>query len=536
MTTEPLPATGNQPAAPGAEAPVDADVVIVGCGPAGLVLAILLGQAGRSVAVLERWPQPYPLPRAVHFDHETGRILQACGIGAELRAMSEPAEVYEWRNAAGTTLLRFGRIGAGLSGWPQSSMFCQPELEALLERRADTLPGVTIHRGVEVTGLTQADDHVAVGDADGSTWRARYVVGCDGANSTVRELVGIAMHDLGFFHDWLIVDAVLDDRTRTFDPINVQVCDPTRPTTVVSGGPGRRRWEFMRLPHEPLDVLNDADRAWELLAPWDVHPGNAHLERHATYTFQARYAEAWRRGRVLIAGDAAHQMPPFAGQGLCAGVRDAANLAWKLDLVLTDRAPDALLDTYQDERLPSARAAIRFSMDLGKVICVADPAEAAARDEAMSAAVTGELTEVGDLPGPQSGLVHPTSPHAGHLFLQSAVGADRGPNSDSGGPLFDDVHGAGWRLVTTRGRPTDLTPALVTWFESIGGTVVVLDAPGSPYEHWFDDRGVTWALQRPDFVLYGTATGSVEGSDLLADLRTHLHQLSTPHHPTGSTT
>ncbi|HRA36040.1 MAG TPA: bifunctional 3-(3-hydroxy-phenyl)propionate/3-hydroxycinnamic acid hydroxylase, partial [Acidimicrobiales bacterium] len=378
MTTEPLPATGNQPAAPGAEAPVDADVVIVGCGPAGLVLAILLGQAGRSVAVLERWPQPYPLPRAVHFDHETGRILQACGIGAELRAMSEPAEVYEWRNAAGTTLLRFGRIGAGLSGWPQSSMFCQPELEALLERRADTLPGVTIHRGVEVTGLTQADDHVAVGDADGTTWRARYVVGCDGANSTVRELVGIAMHDLGFFHDWLIVDAVLDDRTRTFDPINVQVCDPTRPTTVVSGGPGRRRWEFMRLPHEPLDVLNDADRAWELLAPWDVHPGNAHLERHATYTFQARYAEAWRRGRVLIAGDAAHQMPPFAGQGLCAGVRDAANLAWKLDLVLTDRAPDALLDTYQDERLPSARAAIRFSMDLGKVICVADPDEAAA--------------------------------------------------------------------------------------------------------------------------------------------------------------
>src|SRR3954451_15411906 len=139
---------------------VYADLAIVGYGPVANALAILLGQRGRSVVVLERWPEPYPLPRAVHFDHEVGRILASCGIAPELRALSEPAEVYEWRNAAGTTLLRFGRIGAGASGWPESSMFCQPELEAVLDRRARVLDGIEIRRGVEVTTVEQGADGV----------------------------------------------------------------------------------------------------------------------------------------------------------------------------------------------------------------------------------------------------------------------------------------------------------------------------------------------------------------------------------------
>jgi flavoprotein hydroxylase len=165
---------------------------------------------------------------------------------------------------------------------------------------------------------------------------------------------------------------------RVFDPLNLQICDPARPTTVVSGGPGRRRWEFMRLPDESRDRLDDEATAWELLAAWDVTPANATLERHAGYTFNARYAERWRTGAVFLAGDAAHEMPPFAGQGLCAGVRDAANLAWKLDLVLRDRADEGVLDTYPTERVPDVRTVIDFSIELGQVICVADPVEAAA--------------------------------------------------------------------------------------------------------------------------------------------------------------
>ena len=249
---------------------VDVDVAIVGAGPVGLVLGILLAQRDRSVVVLEQWPTPYTLPRAVHFDHEVGRILQSCGVADEVRAVSEPAEIYEWRNGQGATLLRFGRVGASLSGWPFSSMFCQPELEAVLRGRADSLPMLEVRPGVRVCGIEEHDDHVTVHHVSvqvGSDRRlverrdatasvgARYAVGCDGANSTVRSLLDVHVDDRGFFYDWLIVDVILDEPT-VFDPPNLQVCDPVRPTTAVSGGPGRRRWEFMRLPDESIDDLN----------------------------------------------------------------------------------------------------------------------------------------------------------------------------------------------------------------------------------------------------------------------------------------
>lgn len=496
-------------------ADLDTDVAVVGYGPVGSTLAILLGQLGHRVVVLERWPQPYPLPRACHFDHEVGRIFQACGVGPQLRESSEPADVYEWRNGEGTTLLRFGRAGDSPSGWPLSSMFNQPTLEEHLDARARALPTVTVARGVEVVGLHQSPRDVEVHLGGGDALRARFVVGCDGANSTVRDLLGVEVHDLGFFYDWLIVDVMLHE-PRVFDPVNVQICDPERPTTAVSGGPGRRRWEFMRLPHETLDVLNDAARAWELLAPWDVHPGNATLERHAVYTFNARYAERWRADRVLLAGDAAHLMPPFAGQGMCAGVRDAANLGWKLDLVLRGLAPERLLDSYQEERLTSARGAIDFSIELGRVICVPDPDEAAARDAAMASQVGPEPIEAPSLPGIGSGLVHPEAAHAGHLFVQGTVD----------GRLFDDVHGAGWRLVLLGVDEGAIDPAARDWFASIGGRVVALRDPDPTYVRWFAEHDVTGALQRPDFHLYGTATSPTSASALLRHLRTDLtHEL-----------
>jgi 2-polyprenyl-6-methoxyphenol hydroxylase-like FAD-dependent oxidoreductase len=489
----------------------DADVAIVGYGPVGSSLAILLAQLGRSVVVLERWSERYPLPRAVHFDDEVGRILQSCGIGPGLRSISEPAEIYEWRNGSGITLLRFGSPGDGPSGWPASSMFNQPALEALLDARARSLSNIEVRRGFEVIEVDQSADAVALRNADEVEVRARYAVGCDGANSTVRSTVGFPMLDLGFFFDWLIVDVVLEE-PRVFDPLNLQICDPARPSTVVSGGPGRRRWEFMRLPHETVDELNDEGRAWELLTPWDVHPDNARLERHAVYQFNARYAERWREGRVLLAGDAAHLMPPFAGQGMCAGIRDSANLAWKLDLVLGETSPESLLDIYQQERLPSAIMTIQFSTDLGKVICVSDPDEAVARDEVLSAAVGPDPTEVQPLPGIAEGLVDPTSPLAGDLFVQGSVG----------GRPFDDVFGAGWRLVTVTGADEELEPYLVEWFESIGGRVVAINEHTSSITRWFADHGAAWALQRPDFRLYGTATSAQGASTLLEKLHSQL--------------
>jgi flavoprotein hydroxylase len=495
----------------GAEPRVDCDIAIVGAGPSGLVLAILLAQLGRSVVVVEQRPAPYTLPRAVHFDDEVGRLLQSCGIGTELRAVSEPAEVYEWRNAAGTTLLRFGRIGTGASGWPFSSMFCQPELEALIAARAGALPTLETRRGVAVESLEQHEDFVTVSCSSGDPVRARYVVGCDGANSTVRELLDIGADDRGFFYDWLIVDVILDE-PRVFDPINLQVCDPNRPTTAVSGGPGRRRWEFMRLPDESRAELGEESCAWNLLEPWEVHPGNARIERHAVYTFQARVADRWQDRRVFLAGDAAHLMPPFAGQGMCSGIRDAANLAWKVDLVVTGRAAPGLLTTYEEERRPGAVVALDTSIALGQVICVADPAEAAERDEAMAAAVTGEVSEVPGQPALAAGVIHPSSPLAG----------EQSPQWNLGGRWFDDVHGAGWRLVTDDPAVHDLQPDLVTWFGSIGGAVIDLADTAADLTAWLLRHEVRWAMQRPDFCIYGTATDAAGAAELVAHLRTTL--------------
>ena len=505
-----------------------ADVAIVGFGPVGQVLAILLGRRGRRVAVLERWPVPYPLPRAVHFDHEVARVLQGTGVLPALDGRTEAAPIYEWRNAKGDLLLRIGRDAAtSLSGWPESTMFCQPELERALEARARELPAVALHRGAEVFAVRDEGDAVSLeakrSDGRPLAVRARYAVGCDGANSFVRGALGADWHDLGFAYDWLVVD-VIARAARRWEPLNWQLCDPARPTTLVSGGPGRRRFEFMRLPGETLDGLNREEVAWRLLEPWDLRPDNAALERHAVYTFRARVADAWRRGRLLLAGDAAHLMPPFAGQGMCSGLRDAANLAWKLDLALAGFAEEALLESYGRERAPHVRALIDLSVALGRVICVSDPAEAAERDARMAAEARAQRAPLAaSLPalGP-GGLVH-ESPGAGRLFVQGRVRAGGREG------LFDDVVGGGFALVSPHGDPAaQLGPELACFFASLGGVTAhvggagpVVD-PGGGYARWFEEQGAAVALQRPDFAVFGTAPRLAGAAELVGALRERL--------------
>lgn len=276
----------------------------------------------------------------------------------------------------------------------------------------------------------------------------------------------------------------------------------------------------MRLPDERVEDLNNEQTAWRLLEPWGMTPQNTTLERHAVYTFRARWVDIWRKGRLLIAGDAAHLMPPFAGQGMCAGIRDAANLAWKLDLMLNDRSSEALLDTYASERIPQVRAVINFSIELGKIICVADPAEAAARDLAMTAAAK-QMGLTPPLPPPAigPGLLLDGDALAGHLCLQSEV---RCGNTIG---RFDDVVGRGWTLLSPAGDPkAHLDADTAAFFASLGGISAhvaasgpVCDVNGS-YAKWFAATGAAVVLQRPDFHVFGTAS-TLEGTGALV---THL--------------
>ncbi|MGO9028181.1 MAG: bifunctional 3-(3-hydroxy-phenyl)propionate/3-hydroxycinnamic acid hydroxylase [Acidimicrobiales bacterium] len=506
-----------------APVPDRVDVVVVGAGPVGCALSLLLGARGRSVLLVERHTGPYPLPRAVHFDDETARILQACGLGGDLPALSEPATTYEWRNGEGVPLLRFEMPAQGRQGWPSANMFNQPDLEARLFDRVEATEGLSLLWGHTAVDAGQDGDSawVEIEPADGSARTridASYVVGCDGANSTVRDRLGVTFDDRGFYYDWLVVDVALHE-PRVFDPPNLQVCDPRRPTTVVSGGPGRRRWEFMCLPGESLETLDEEAAAWAFLESWDVRPDNATMVRHAGYRFRARWATRWHEGRIFVAGDAAHQTPPFAGQGMCAGLRDAANLAWKIDFALDHPEATALLETYDTERIPQAAAVIEVATELGRVICIPDTAEARTRDEQMAPLVPpGGSTPAPPMPGISGGILA-DSAMSGELFIQATVRA-----GDAEGRL-DDVIGTGWHLVTS-GEPTELDGELASWFESIGGRQVAIgtsveDVDGR-YSRWFADHGVAAVLERPDFAIYGTAPTERDVPELVTRLRNQL--------------
>jgi 2-polyprenyl-6-methoxyphenol hydroxylase-like FAD-dependent oxidoreductase len=510
------------------------DVVIVGYGPVGQLLATQLGRQGHDVVVVERYTDTYPMPRAVHFDHEVARILQSVGIRSDDNPIIEPYDDwYEWRNADRQTLLRLDWSGAGPSGWHTSNFFAQPDLERALDAAARAQPTVTVRRGTEAVSMEHDHDFVtlmtrvvsAPVDAPTTALRARYVVGCDGANSTVRALAGIETTDLGFFYDWLILDMIPKGPVE-FEPPAWQLCDPKRPTTIVPGGPGRRRWEFMALPGEDINELNKTETAWRLLQPWGMTPDNALLERHTVYTFQAQWAERWRLDRVLIAGDAAHLMPPFAGQGMCAGMRDAANLSWKLDLVLRGTVGDGLLDTFGPERIPHVRYFMDMSIDLGRVICVASEVDAAERDRGMIAAL--EDPSLGP-PPPEPPRLGPgllgDDEYAGRLSIQSRIEylGEQG--------LWDDVVGRGWFVLTTQGHLPALSAGVVDLLDRIGARVLRVGPPGSSvadvvdldgrYIEWLAEMDVDAVVLRPDFYVYAaTAASRIEAvlEGLAADL------------------
>ncbi|WP_067726925.1 bifunctional 3-(3-hydroxy-phenyl)propionate/3-hydroxycinnamic acid hydroxylase MhpA [Oceanobacillus damuensis] len=512
------------------------DVVVIGYGPVGKLVSCLLGKKGWNVGIFEKYDMSYGLPRAVKYDHEVTRAIQTIASDEEIKKVSvKVPDNYVWCNGEGKTLLEIDWSQDGISGWPADMLFNQAELEELMDKSCKSYSTVDIRLGWQGVYLNEYDDHVEAmfKTKDGEVVKvsANYVIGCDGANSFVRENMEHSITDLGFYNDFLVVDIIPKGEMK-FTPMNLQICDPKRPTTRVSGGPGRRRWEFMLLPGETKEEFQEEAVCWELLKPWNVTPDNAILERHTVYTFKAKWVDEWRKGRLILAGDAAHLTPPFMGQGLSSGIRDANNIAWKLDLVLRGITDDSLLDTYTEERKPHMIKLIEAAIYLGKMICTTDEEEAKKRDEAF---LTGNIPPFPDFPIITDGILYKAeeSSLTGQLSLQNIV-KYKGETD-----LYDNVVGHGWMVM---GWKQDLKQYLseeqIQFMEKIGAKFVnitnnvesteeVIDIEGN-YESYFKNNDIEALVVRPDFNIFGCISQAKELPNVIASLKASLdHKEST---------
>lgn len=473
------------------------DVAIVGYGPTGAVLANLLGAAGLRVAVFEREPGILDLPRAVAFDGEVMRVFQALGLSERLAPAIRPSAGMRYLSAAGETLvLREPSSGEGPQGWAIHYLFHQPALEQALRDGVARHPGVEVFSRHEVRGVADGADHATLEVEDLARGETRavaaaWVVGCDGARSLVRRAIGADHEDLGLHQPWLVVDFVLEHEVD-LPATTVQYCEPGRPTTYVNVVGNRRRWEIMLMPGDDPETIAQPDSTWRLVSRW-LKPGEARIERSAVYTFHSLIARRWRAGRLLIAGDAAHQTPPFLGQGMCAGIRDAANLAWKLALVMRGVSSPQLLDSYETERLPHVREFVALAVRMGSIIQTTDPAIAAERDRRLAAGGAPELLVY---PTPQlgPGVRDDAPPPTGVVFPQ--------PRLDDGRRL-DEALGVGFAVVGAADAIAGVSARTGLRWAALGAAAV--DRPGAALEHWLATHGARAVMLRPDRYVMGLA-------------------------------
>ncbi|MFE3164200.1 bifunctional 3-(3-hydroxy-phenyl)propionate/3-hydroxycinnamic acid hydroxylase [Streptomyces sp. NPDC059224] len=500
-------------------------VVIIGAGPVGVTAALLLARRGVRSLVLERHRDVYPLPRAVAADDEVCRILQAAGVEREFAAISRPAEGLRLLDARHRVMAEFRRTRHGRHGYPQTSMFDQPELERLLRDTLARRPECELRGGAEVTAVVpDPEGRVRVTYRDDSgehhLW-AEAVLGCDGANSLTREAIGAVWEDLRFEERWTVVDVRTGADVRCWEGVD-QVCDPDWPATFMRVGEDRYRWEFR---------LRDGDRpVRELVAPWvsPSYDGDFEVVRKTQYTFRARVADRWHAGRVFLLGDAAHLTPPFVGQGLCSGLRDAYNLSWKLARVLRQGADEGLLGTYASERKPHARHVIRLAVAMGWAMTGGQDGAAALRRNLLAAAcrVPGLTAAAGrDLSPPLT-----AGPLVRRRTRRGLVGThcpQPWVSADGRRTRLDDVLGDTFTVLTA----TEAWPSLTALAHGLGaGAVAATDLhDGGAVAAWLNAGRADAVLLRPDRVVMDVVPAGGRDFTDTAAWASLLHTTRGPH-------
>lgn len=509
---------------------IETDVVVAGCGPVGAVAANLLGLQGVRVMVIERDRTPHAQPRAFSCDDEALRVYQAAGLAEQVRAHMARASIVHYTGVQGRKFaeIDIGGLDFG-NGFPPLNFFYQPTLEAELRRGLDRFGHVELHLGREVTALAQDADGatlevVEVGGEERWRVRAKFVLGCDGARSTVRRLAGVGLTGDSYPDRWLAVSGQPEDASAMRIRDATFVCDPDRPTFVAEGAENDFRVEMMVNPGETDAQLEDPAAVARLISRY-VDPARFRITRSVVYAFHNMTAERWRDGRVLLLGDAAHQMPPMMGQGLVSGLRDAANLTWKLALVLRGMADGGLLDSYETERRPHVKAMANASVGMSKIFLARKRWTAALRDRFFVAIQTvprirRAIRDMEFKPAavyPRGAFIH--GGRKGKKDAQGTMFPQYPVATPAGAVLSDEVLGDGFALIVSG---ADAATARNEVWERLGARIVTLLPAGSaPREGamvdetgkigaWFAARGVQCALVRPDrFVFAAGAMADV---------------------------
>jgi 3-(3-hydroxy-phenyl)propionate hydroxylase len=526
---------------------IDVDVLVAGYGPTGATTAALLAKRGWRVAVIDRAAAIYDKPRAITADQEVFRVFQEIGIAEEVAEMSAPHPGTDYVGLEGQIIKRFYPAPPpDPLGWTPTFMFVQPELEATLRRAVDRLGNVQTLLEHELLDYEQTSKRVRarvrnLADDREVAINARYLIGADGASSAVRKRMAPDIRDLAFDEWWIVVDTWIRGPVELPERC-VQYCRPSRPATYIVGPGTLRRWEIKILPDESPEKYQSHEAVWSLLRQFVDTSALEHC-RTAVYRFHAVVVEQWRQGNVFLAGDAAHQMPPFMGQGLCAGVRDAFNLAWKLDAVMREEMPSRLLDTYCLERKRHVRTVVEHAKSFGLIIGELDVEAARERDRRLGeelAAGRAETIRQKFIPGLEIGLIASDltgKPErgAGELLVQPWV-------RESGGEWrrLDDVIGPRFVVIARDSAALmGLDDGMLRDWRAMGGqiaiasktapsegdgldAVLLLEDRENLLSSWLDAQQGIALIARPDRYVYGVARTARDLRDLVSHLSAAL--------------